>query len=204
MLLSFNFNKNLLYLPIFMVVNIIQFFIEGYFKTEEEYFYSFFSYIIQIFLIIFYFYEKYFSKNKINKDNNYYKMNLKIIILIIFLLIISSINEYILNLYDVNQKDDFIVFILFFIMLEKLLFNQYFYSHQIVSIIMISILFLYYFFTNIIESKLNLLYFLFLLSKYSYTFILVLIKYINTKYFMNIYLLSSICGFFGIIQFPYI
>ena len=100
---------------------------------------------------------------------------------------------------DKLEKD--IIFILLYILLEKIIFNKYFYSHQMISINIICIILIYYHILNIIQSKFNLSYILFILSKYSYTFILVLIKYLNTNFFINIYLLGSIFGFFGLIHF---
>ncbi len=119
MLLYLNLNQNLLYLPIFMVANVVQYFNEKSNINEVEHFYSFISYLSQIFLIIFYFIEKYLSKNKLNKDNNlfkvkYYVSNSKLIILIIFLLIFNSIKEYIINAFETNKKEDFMIFVFFF------------------------------------------------------------------------------------------
>ena len=206
MLLYLNLNQNLLYLPIFMVANVVQYFNEKSNINEVEHFYSFISYLSQIFLIIFYFIEKYLSKNKLNKDNNlfkvkYYVSNSKLIILIIFLLIFNSIKEYIINAFETNKKEDFMIFVFFFIILEKFIFKINFYHHQIILIIIVCFSLLYYFILNIIQSNLELLYILYFLFNYSKTFTLVLIKYINTQYFIDIFLLSFILGLFETIQF---
>ena len=86
-------------------------------------------------------------------------------------------------------------------LLEKIIFNEYFYSHQMVSIVIIFISCLFYFILNIIQSKLNLSCILLFLSKYNYSFSLLLIKYIHTNYYINIYLLGFIQGIFGTIFF---
>ena len=72
---------------------------------------------------------------------------------------------------DKLEKDEFIIFILLYILLEKIIFNQF--SHQMISINIICIIFIYYLILNIIQSKFNLSYILFISSKYSYTFSLV-------------------------------
>ena len=65
MLISFNFNENLLYLFFFMIVKIIQSYIDEDFNLKNEFF-SFVYYFSQGLLIIFYCIEKYLP----NKDNN--------------------------------------------------------------------------------------------------------------------------------------
>ena len=205
MLLSFNFNENFIYILISLILNIIQNFSETQFQKNIEYFLSLIYYISDISLIIFYFIEKYSSKiSNQEKDINSFQRNLcnsTIIILIICILIFNSIHEYISFLSYTNQKEEFIFLFLFYILFERFIFKNYFYSHHMVSADIICILFIYYFILNIIQSKLNLSYILFILSRYSLSFSLLLIKYINTIYFINIYLLGSILGIFGTIPF---
>ena len=74
-------------------------------------------------------------------------------------------------------------------LIEIIIFKKEFYSHQIISFIIFIILYFYTFY-----QQFKLFYILDILQYYSYSLSLNLIKYINTKYFINIYLLASIHG----------
>ncbi len=62
MLLSFNYNENLIFLPIFLILNIIQSLPKNTILNNYELM-NFISYVSQIFLIIIYFIAKYSSKD---------------------------------------------------------------------------------------------------------------------------------------------
>ena len=203
MLISFHYNENFIGFPIFLVLNIIHVIFETECQKNAEFLYYLISYISQILLIIFYFIEKYSSKNE-NKDIYNLKQNdikSTIVFSIISFLIFNSINDHLYYLITIDKKEDFIIFVLFYILLERFIINNYFYSHHMVSAYIIFILFIYIFILKIIQSELNLFYILLILANYSYSFSILLIKYINTKYYINIYLLGSIRGIVGTIQF---
>ena len=95
MLISFNYNVNFIYLPYFLFLNIIQLKFETKYQKNDD-FEFLILYFSEIFLIIFYFIEKYSSKNE-NKDIYNLKQNdikLTIVILIISFLIFNSINDH--------------------------------------------------------------------------------------------------------------
>jgi hypothetical protein len=88
-----------------------------------------------------------------------------------------------------------VFFLLVFI--ELIFFKKYIYSHHIISIIITFIIVIYYRCIN--DFKFTYLYFI--LQCYCNCFCFLLIKYISTKYFINIYLLGSLIGIPGLIQF---
>ena len=81
-------------------------------------------------------------------------------------------------------------------MIELIFFKKYIYSHHIISIIIPFIILIYYRCIN----DFKFTYF-FILQCYCNCFCFLLIKYISTKYFINIYLLGSLIGIPGLIQF---
>ena len=196
--------KHLIYITLFMIINIISEYIDKTFKFDRFSDY-FICYICEICMILFYIIEKYLSKSKKEGFNNYKKLIKIIITLIICSLLFNIISIYLLkyndNIYEVR---DYIRIIIFLILIERASSKNYFYSHQIVSLIIIIILFLYLIINNIIDSidlKSKILYALYFLHNYSYSFTYHIIKEINLKYYINIYLLASIKGLFGLIQY---
>ena len=71
--------------------------------------------------------------------------------------------------------------ILFSILIEIIIFKKEFYSHQIISLIIFIILYVYIFYRQF-----KLSYILDILQYYSYSLSLNVIKYIKSKYFINI------------------
>jgi len=125
----------------------------------------------------------------------------KIIFLIICYSIFNSIYIYLLKRNDnINDVEYYMIIILFLILIEIIYFKNYFYSHQKLSSIIIIILYFYFLISNFISSKSKTFYLLILLTNYSESFKYQLIKYINMKYFISIYLLGSINGIFKLIQ----
>ena len=86
---------------------------------------------------------------------------------------------------------------LFFLIIDIIFFNNQRYSHQILSISIISILSIFLFFLYFHIYKYYT--FLFILSNYSYAFSLLLVKYINTKYFISVYIFGFIFGLIELI-----
>ena len=209
MCISIHINRNFIDIIIFTIMNSIMTYIEKNLDIikEADFFSNLFSDISNIFLIIFYFIEKYRSKLKA-KEENLIKLEKKQeqqknVSLIFSSLIFKFIYNYNIIKFDnkIKDIDIFIILILFLMLLEIFIFNKNIYSHQIISMSMIFIILLYYQISNIINSNYKLSYFLFILSSYSLSFNYLLIKYINTDYFINIYFLATIHGLSGTIQF---
>ena len=97
--------------------------------------------------------------------------------------------------------DIFVILILCLMLLEIFIFKTNIYSHQFFfSINIIFIIFLCYLILNNNESYYKLSYILcILLSFYSLSFSYLLIKYLNTNYFINIYLIATLNGGVGTI-----
>ena len=109
---------------------------------------EFISSISMIFLIIFYIFEKDIFRKKYNdkKENNIQKdeiWNLKSFILIICSIILININKYhfecIKEELDDLEKNTTMIILL--ILIETFFFNKYIYSHQILSFIILIIIF---------------------------------------------------------------
>ena len=164
-------------------------------------------------LIIIYFYEEYSSKlnnkqyteklvfkspEEVNLEKKKQKNeNLKLTILILSLILMNIITNYIFEYSKDLFELDINILILFFI--NYLCFERNIYSHQLVSIFMdIITLILSLFF----KQKIGVLkIILFIIGSYTYCFSFVLIKYINTIYFINIYLLGSLQGMIGFVLY---
>ncbi len=192
--------KHLIYIILFMIINITSECVLTKLDKNKN-FHDLIYCICESCLILFYIIEKYLSKNENDEYNENNKILIEVISLIICYLIFNFISIYLsYNRNKINEVEDYMILIIFLILIEKICFENYFYSHQILSIIIIFILFLYFLISNIIQSKLKIFYILIFLEKYSESYKYHLIKYINMKYFINIYLLGSINGIFGLIQ----
>jgi len=192
--------KHFIYIIFFMILNFISEYIISLSKIKIPY--SLVYKICEICLILFYIIEKYLSKNENDKFNEKNQILIPIIILIMCYFIFNFIYLYPIKFsVPINDVEEYMIIIIFLILIEKICFKNYFYSHQILSFNIIIILFLYFLINNIIQSKLKLSYLLLSLKCYSYSFRYQLIKYINMKYYINIYLLGSISGIFGLIQY---
>ena len=200
MLISINIPKNSKYLLIFMVLQSCREYIQN---TNYQFFHfnhSFLNSLSLLFLVFFYLWEKNLSKkdNKKEKSTINYNYLIKRIILIISSLMFYVIYNYISNL----RKNEFFVVEHFnmqfflFVLIELIFFKKYIYSHHIISIIIPFIILIYYRCIN----DFKFTYF-FILQYYCNCFCFLLIKYISTKYFINIYLLGSLIGIPGLIQF---
>ena len=202
MLISFYIKKKyLIYITLFSIVNTIFQKLMNISTTELHI--NFIYYICEICLIIFYAIEKYLSKNEEYEFKEKNEIIKEVMILIICNLIFNFIYIYPMKVeIDFNIVESYIIMIMFLISIERFCFkNNYFYSHQILSIIIIIILFIYYLIYNIKESNFKIFHLLLFLKYYSDSFKSFLLKYINMKYFINIYLLCSIYGIFELIQY---
>ena len=191
MFVYFSFQKGIVYMIYFAVVySLITLFPpENYIDFTET------------FVIIFYFIEKCLSKNLTETSNiKYNNLSLEIIILIISCLIFKGVFDYEIDFLLFSDKYQFLeenaMVILFLFFLNLIIFKKHFYNHHFISIIIVIIIIIFI----RCESTIELSYIIFILKYYSFSFNLLLIKYINTKYFVNIYLLGSIIGLSTVIQ----
>jgi hypothetical protein len=191
MLVYFSFQKELIYVLFYIVFySLVYVFVPIDYMDFTE-----------TFVIIFYFIEKCLSKNSTEtSDVKHNNVSLEIIILIISCLIFKGVFDYETDFLLFSDKYQFLeenaMIILFLFLLNLIIFKKHFYSHHFISmnIVIIIIIFIRY------ESTIELSYIIFILKYYSFSFNLLLIKYINTKYFVNIYLLGSIIGLSTAIQ----
>ena len=122
-----------------------------------------------------------------------------LIFLCIFVEIITFKIEFTVKKYDIDELN-LLFKIIFFLYIERIIFKNPIYSHHLLSIIICLLLLIFV----LIQYSLSLLIILYiLLGEYCYAFFFLLLKYINTTYFINIYLLASIIGILNIcIQLP--
>ena len=201
MMISINIPKDTKYLLIFMVLNF------GLDYIQKEYIqlylnnYHFLHSLSLLFLFFFYLWEENLSKKDNKKDkstinNNYLiKRIILIISYLMFYVIYNFIFKFTIDEFSLIEHYNVVFFLLVFI--ELIFFKKYIYSHHIISIIIIFIIVIY--FRCINDFKFTYLYFI--LQCYCNCFCFLLIKYISTKYFINIYLLGSLIGIPGLIQF---
>ena len=200
MLISINIPKNSKYLLILMVSQSGREYIKS---TNYQFFrdnHNFLNNLSFLFLFFFYLWEKSLSKKDNKKEKSSINNNylIKRIILIISSLMFYVIYNYIFNL----RKNEFFIIEHFntlfflFVLIELIFFKKYIYSHHIISIIIPFIILIYYRRMKDFKST----YFI-IMQYYSNCFCYLLIKYISTKYFINIYLLGSLIGIPGLIQF---
>ncbi len=201
MLISINIPKNSKYLLIFMGLELGRNYIV---RTNNQFCYdnhSFLNALSFLFLFFFYLWEKILSKKDNKKEKSTINNNylIKRIILIISYLMFYVIDNYIFNLRN-NEFfiiEHFNMLFFLFVLIELIFFKKYIYSHHIISIIITFIILIYYRCIN--DFKFTYLYII--LQSYTNCFCFLLIKYISTKYFINVFLLGSLMGIPGLIQF---
>ena len=210
MLVSISIKKDFIYYIIFIILKIFYSLIKNI--TVGPNMYLFIYHICGIVLVIFYiseklFLNKYNSMNEkkllfIDKKTKNKKM-FKIISLIVCLIILYITHDYKLSWirFKFDDIEYYIAITLLIIIIELLFFKNYIYSHQILSIIMIIILFFVKFGLKYLHSPPKLIYILAIVKYYCYCFNLHLLKYMDTEYFINIYLLSFITSIFRLIQY---
>ena len=201
MLISINIPKDSKYLLFFMFLNFCLDYIQKEYTQLYLNNYHFLHSLSLLFLFFFYLWEKILSKKDNKKEKSTINNNylIKRIILIISYLMFYMIYNYIFNLRN-NEFfviEHFNTLFFLFVLIELIFFKKYIYSHHIISIIITFIIVIYYRCIN--DFKFTYLYFI--LQCYCNCFCFLLIKYISTKYFINIYLLGSLIGIPGLIQF---
>ena len=201
MLIILNINKDYLYLLFFLIINFILNLIQkkyDFYKRNLNFIFG----LSQLCLIIFYFWEKYLTK-EMKKKFNQMKKN-KTQKTIIFLIVFSIIFFVIYNYIEFNFKsnltilESYITISLLLILIDLIFFKKHFYSHHIISIHLNIFLIIYFIIT---KKKYGLTDIFFIIKYYSYSFSFFLIKYINTIYYINIFLLGSLSGMSFLVQY---
>ena len=201
MFIAFNYDKSIYFILLFILLNCLITITST--KLENDMINSYRT-ISKFNLLIFYLIEKKLNKNK-NKSNQFFIFKIQknqiinkeymiIFCSVIFYFLYEKIGLFIKNENPYLRKNSQMCFFLF---IDIFVFNKKRYLHQIISIIIISILsiflFIYYFYYYKYYT------FIFILSNYSYAFSLLLVKYINTKYFISVYIFGFIFGLIELI-----
>ncbi len=196
---------NYFYILIFFIINLIEYLLE---KTQNEMNEPIKS--ISLFcLIIFYAIEKCNSKNKINDSNIHNqrafmleeksskKRNYDIYIISLCFIVLNIMAEIPLErlMKDGIFNVDILFEIPFLILLENIFHKKTFYSHHLLSMIIngiLSILILLLYYNELKYFYISTLYLF--LDCYCYSIYILLIEYLNYKYYISIYLLGSLVG----------
>ena len=200
--MKISIHLNFQYIILFVSFIILDFISENNFFREKSYKY-YFNPSIQISLIILSIieWEKSALENKslkketvlrFEKEQEFFPMK-KIVTLIICDNIFNYVSSYLINKKVVGTYAYFFDIIFVFI-IDILIFKKEMHNHHFLSTILniIScIIYIYYFSKEIL--KLFVVIYI-ILNCYTFYFSLILIKYLNTKYFVNIYFLGSLFG----------
>ena len=196
MLLKCSINKDFIYIIPFFFVNFILIYIE---KDLFPYF-NFISSVSKIFLIIFYILEKYHDKNDIKEKSDKKTKSLsEIIVCIICYILFKIINNHI-ELINKVEKDEEYLLIIFFFLIQLCFFQKNIYIHHLISLFIMMILIIWTLILHFYVKDI-FYYILYTLNGYCFCFSMLLIEYINRKYFINVYLLGSILGICETIQY---
>ena len=198
MYISFNYEKNIFFILLFILINILFYFTHKFVNDKLG---DLYTSISKISLLIFYLIEKKLNKNESNQFFNF-KININQIIYKEYLIIFCSIVFYFTFFYSKIFKSQDLVWIkhtqmCFFLLIDIIFFQNERYSHQIFSIVFIMILSIIIFIISF--QKFDFIYFFYILSSYSYAFSLLIVKYINTKYFISVYIFGFIFGLIELI-----
>ena len=202
MLIILNINKDYLFLLFFLIINFILNSIQkkcvDFYKRNFKFMFG----LSQLCLIIFYFWENYITKEMKKKFNQMKKnkTQITIIFLIVFSIIFFVIYNYIEFYFksNLNIFESYITISLLLILIDLIFFKKHFYSHHIISINLNVFLLIYFIIT---KKKYVLNDIFFIIKYYSYSFSFFLIKYINTIYYINIFLLGSLSGISFLVQY---
>ena len=147
----------------------------------------------KIFLIMFYLIEKKLSKR--------YNEKITIPKFLLILLLCSIISSMIYNYMRIffpssNEEESYQIIILtqllFFYILDSLIFRKEIYEHQKLSILITFFLIIFNFYIN--KELFFLKAIIIIIFSYISSYSLLLVKYINQNYFINIYVLASMNG----------
>ena len=200
MCIVFHFQKEYLLIFLCIFVGIIQEIYTGNVEINDD-LTLLFDNLSMFCLIICYFIEKRISKSNIQIKE---KFNIKLMLLFIFMFIFLRLSlriELTVDKYDIYEFK-LLLQIISYLCIERIIFKNPIYSHHLLSI-MICQLVLILVLIQYLPDKSLLIILYALLGEYCYAFFFLLMKYINTTYFINIYLLASIIGILNIcIQLP--
>ena len=189
MFILFHFKNELIYFLYFLPLCMLKITFNYYMRKKKDRYIYYSESFSNIFLIVLYFYS--FFSNKNSREYNIKTKNKKLILLILFSISFYLIKDYLekFELKNTNLDNILIIFI------DLIFIKKQIYSHHILSIIIIICLFILnlIFYHEIPTS----LYIFILIQIYCKNFSITLIKYINTIYFINIYLLFSLIGIFS-------
>ena len=197
MIISFNYEKNMIFVIFFILLGLLNTFTKLFI---DKYLYIVFPSLSKLSLIIFYLIEKKLNKNNISNQSSSIENNQ--ITYKKFMIIFSSIIFYCAYFYaKIIQKQDLIwgkhTQMCFILLTDFIFCTNERYSHQIFSITFIIILSIIIFVLSF--EKFNFIFCFYILSSYSYAFSLLIVKYINTKYFISVYIFGFIFGLLEII-----
>lgn len=140
---------------------------------------------------------------KFQKEKDYSKR--KIIIILILIIILQIIYEYCdkFKIYK-GLRMNYFIFLFYVYVIDLTKFIHQIYIHHIISMIMnfiilISLIIIQL--KNIIQNYYYIPYII--IINYCYSLSFILIKYLNEKYYVNIFLISSIIGFFKFLYKSY-
>ena len=220
MLIYFSFQKDFIYIPIFIIINAI--FDESNKKLQlKKEFTLLIIYCSQIILIIFYFIENYLSrKETINIENKkknienkniqtinnekllitrkYYNNDPQILLILLISLIFAFLSSSHLTIFNLKVDDlnECIFIIVFLFFLDSILFKKEIYSHQILSIIIIIVGTIFYYIPSEFIYKISYIIILFL-KYYCRALDRLMIRYISINNFINIFLIAFLLGLNG-------
>ena len=190
MFISINFKKEFIYFLYLIPLSLLKLSINST-KIKKGNL-NIIEYISKILLINPYLYQKISQKdNKIITNKG--KININHILLVIIVIFFYLINVHI----EQFNLNNFYLEIISIQFIDLIFFRKQFYSHHILSLILI-IFSLSIIIINEYDSikSLNVII-LIIIKNYCESFSILLIKYINTVYFTNIYLLGSLIGLFS-------
>ena len=221
MWIMFVFEKELIYILYYIPPFLIKYFLENKYIEDKDKSKETIDKLSKIFLIIFYIIEKkrLQSINKSQKKETtekvknpliIYKHNFqkRIILISISLIICSIMFDLISMKAEKIFKIDYITEITkyteisIFLLVDIIFFTKKMFSHHLLSIIIIMIFFFIEFISSFFQKqKILLKLATIIISNYSYSFSRILLKFINSKYYISIYLMGSLIGLF---QFIYL
>ena len=201
MFIYFHFKKGFIFCLLIIIFHLFSRIIESSNLIIEDNF-TILKRVSQISVIFVFIIEKQYTKKFIqntespNYDNfkEYLFPQDKIISLIIF----SIVFDFLANFFVIKQYFSFFEYygnILIVFLIEMFLFQKKIFSHHYISLVIYLFIIIFFqstFYTTFIEFILLLLKFI--LNGYCFYFSLFLIKYLNTNYFVSVYLLGSFIG----------
>ncbi len=192
MLISINLKKECKYILYFIPISLIQIILERTSLIKNDINYQLIKSFSMISMIIIYIFEKFRNKSKFEK-NDYYNLNNYVhhIILILSSIIFYICYLYLFNFCNKEYKWKNIFIIISIILIDMKLIKKTIYSHQYLSFIFNFISLILIICSNL---KIKLDLFNNILIGYCYSFHILILEYINLKYFISIYLLGSING----------